>query len=122
MALAVYKKHSPVTDIRMKPRSQALILDLGDVLFHWDTRDLTALSPSTLHAVILTPAWGELECGKLSEYEAFKTIGEELSLEPDNIREAISQCRKTLSVDLDLVSELHALKKEMEGNLRVYAM
>jgi hypothetical protein len=72
---------------------RTLILDLGDVLFHWGVHTLTALSPSTFHAVVLTPAWGELERGKISEDEAMKSIGEELSLEPDKIREAICQCR-----------------------------
>jgi hypothetical protein len=72
--------------------------------------------------VVLTPAWGELERGKISEDEALKIIGEELSLEPDKIQEAICQCRKTLSVDLDLIAKLQGLKKEMKGNLKIYAM
>ena len=42
-------------------QQRTLILDLGDVLFHWSARDLTALSPQTFHAVILSPAWSELE-------------------------------------------------------------
>jgi hypothetical protein len=72
--------------------------------------------------VILTPTWGELECGNISEEEALERIGEELSLEPSKIQEAIDQCRQTLSVDLDLVSKLQILKKEMDGSLRVCAM
>jgi hypothetical protein len=72
--------------------------------------------------VILTPTWGELECGNISEEEALERIGEELSLEPSKIQEAIDQCRQTLSVDLDLVSKLQTLKKEMDGSLRVCAM
>ncbi|KAF1916682.1 hypothetical protein BDU57DRAFT_587612 [Ampelomyces quisqualis] len=99
-----------------------LILDLGDVLFHWTTSALTALSPSTFHAVVLSPTWGELECGNISEDVALKLIGEELSLDPEKIREAISQCRKTLSVDLDLIADLAKLKEEMKGTLKIYAM
>jgi hypothetical protein len=122
MTFNMHEEEGHVTTICSQPPSRTLILDLGDVVFHWGTHALTALTPSTFHAVILTPTWSELERGKISEYEALKTIGEELSLEPDKIREAISQCRKTLSVDLDLVAELQVLKKEMKGSLRIYAM
>jgi hypothetical protein len=87
-----------VTTTYPQSYGRTLILDLGDVLFHWGTHTLTALSAPTFHAVVLTPAWGELERGKLSEDEALRIIGEELSLEPDKIREAICQCKQTLSV------------------------
>lgn len=107
---------------RNEPRNRILILDLGDVLFHWSARDLTALSPSTFHAVILTPAWSDLECGLITEDEALETIGKELSLSPDTIREAFTQCRKTLRVDHDLVAQLKSLKSEMDGRLKIYAM
>jgi hypothetical protein len=116
------RRDSPVSTTCSPSYSRTLILDLGDVLFHWDVRALTSLSPSALHSVILTPTWGELECGNISEEEALERIGEELSLEPSKIQEAIGQCRQTLSVDLDLVSKLQTLKKEMDGSLRVCAM
>jgi len=111
---------SPKIDIRTGNRT--LILDLGDVLFHWSASNLTALSPSTFHAVILTPTWGLLESGKITEEEAFKAIGEELSLEASTIREAFDQCRPTLRVDHDTIAALKDLKKEMNGRLKVYAM
>ncbi|KAF2031023.1 HAD-like protein [Setomelanomma holmii] len=110
-------------DTRPTPsQKRALILDLGDVLFHYSARNLTALSPSTFHAVILTPAWNEYECGRLTEDEVIEAVGKELSLEPDTIREALSQCRQTLHVDHELYDQLKALKAEMNGNLKVYAM
>lgn len=100
---------------------KTLILDLGDVLFHWSTRDLTALSPSAFHAVVLSPTWGLLECGKISEDDAISAIAAELGLSCDKIREAIRQCKGTLRVDSELVGKLMELKKEVDG-LRVYAM
>jgi hypothetical protein len=72
--------------------------------------------------VILGPAWSKLECGEIGEYEALESIGEELSLEPNKIREALLQCRQTLSVDLDLIAKIQALKEEMNGSLEIYAM
>lgn len=103
------------------PEKRVLILDLGDVLFHWSTRELKALAPSTFHSVILSPTWGKLECGLMSEDEALEAIGEELSLDPDTIREAFFQCRQTLRVDHELYTQLVELKEQIEG-LKVYAM
>jgi hypothetical protein len=111
-----------VTTTSSPSPSRVLILDLGDVLFNWDIRALTALPPSTFHSVIPSPAWSKLECGGISECEALKSIGKELSLEPDKIREALLQCRQTLSVDLDLIAKIKALKEEMNGSLKLYAM
>ncbi|KAF1939885.1 HAD-like protein [Clathrospora elynae] len=103
-------------------QERTLILDLGDVLFHWSTRELTALSPSTFHAVTITPTWGELECGNITQDEALEKIGEELLLQPGTIQEALSQCWKTLRVDEDLINKLKELKVEMKGCLKIYAM
>jgi hypothetical protein len=122
MAFVGFEKEGPLATQRSEFHGTTLILDLGDVLFHWSTQNLTALSQSTFHAVLLTPTWSELERGKKSEEDALKDIGDELSVNPVDIREAISQCRKTLSVDKDLIAELQSLKVEMKGNLRVYAM
>lgn len=101
---------------------RTLILDLGDVLFHWSTRDLTALSPSTFHAVVLSPTWGLLECGRISEDDAISAIAAELGLSCDSIREAIRQCKGTLRVDSELVRSLMELKREMGEGFKVYAM
>ena len=103
-------------------KTRTLILDLGDVLFHYSARELTALSPSSFHAVIISPTWSVFESGRIDEDQALETIGKELSLEPDTIREALEQCRKTLRVDHELYDQLKALKAEMNGALKVYAM
>lgn len=103
------------------PKDRALILDLGDVLFHYDTGSL-ALPRSTFHSVILSPTWNELECGRISEGEALVAIGKELSLDPETIHGALSQARQTLRADHELYAQLLALKDEMEGNLKVFAM
>jgi FMN phosphatase YigB (HAD superfamily) len=108
--------------ISQQSQSRTIILDLGDVLFHWHAHILTALSPSTFYAVVLTPTWGDLERGKITEEEAFTTISEEFSLEPHKIREAVSQCKSTLHVDLKPIEELQLLKNEMNGDLRIVAM
>jgi FMN phosphatase YigB (HAD superfamily) len=103
-------------------KKRTLILDLGDVLFHYAVGEIKALSPSNFKAVITTQGWEEFECGRVNEDEALASIIKELPLDIDIIREALTQCRRLLHVDHDLYGQLKALKTEMNGNLRVYAM
>jgi FMN phosphatase YigB (HAD superfamily) len=103
-------------------KNRALILDLGDVLFHYSASELTALTPTDFKTIVLTTAWSEFESGRLTENEAFETIGKELSLDPASIHEGFAQCRKTLYHDDKMYAELKALKEEMGGLLKVYAM
>lgn len=99
-----------------------LILDLGDVLFHYAVREIVALPPATFKTVITTPGWREFECGRVTEDEALRSITEQLSLDVNIIREALSQCRRLLHVDKDLYDRLKALKEARNGTLKVYAM
>ncbi|RMZ66364.1 HAD-superfamily hydrolase subfamily IA variant 3 [Pyrenophora seminiperda CCB06] len=108
--------------ITKQTQQRTLILDLGDVLFHWSARNLTTFSPQEFHAVILSPTWAEYESGRVTEDEALSLIGKELSIKPSDIAEALSQCRKTLRVDQELVTQLKELKEELKGQLKVYAM
>jgi len=103
-------------------QQRTLILDLGDVLFHWSSRDLTVLSPQIFHSVILSPTWAELERDHLEETEALEIIGDQPSINPGMISEALTQCRRTLCVDNNLIERLKKLKAEMNGRLKVYAM
>ena len=102
--------------------SRTLILDLGDVLFHYSAHNLEAIPPATFGAALKSPAWGEFERGQLTEDECVAAIGDELSLDYDAIRKALAQCRSMLRVDLEFYEKLKSLKAEMDGNLKVYAM
>ncbi|KAI8940464.1 hypothetical protein NX059_004149 [Plenodomus lindquistii] len=109
-------------DLITSSPSRTLIIDLGDVLFHWSGRLITALAPTCFHSVVLSPTWSELECGRLEEDTAVEIIAQELALSPKSIHEALAQGRQTLRVDYGLVEQLQAIKTEMAGNLRIYAM
>lgn len=99
-----------------------LILDLGDVLFHYAVREITALPPATFKAVITAPGWQDFECGRVNEDEALKSITEQLSLDVNTIKLALTQCRRLLHVDQDLYDQLKVLKEAKNGALTVYAM
>jgi FMN phosphatase YigB (HAD superfamily) len=109
-------------DASTQPNHRTLILDLGDVLFHYTTRNLTALARQELQSVLRSPTWVELDCGQIAEEEALARIGKDLSLDPGAIKEGLTQCRDMLRVDQDLVDEIAKIKKEMDGRLKVYAM
>lgn len=102
-------------------KTRTLILDLGDVLFHYAVHEITAVSPSTFKAMIKSPAWADLECGLATEDTTVQHISTDLSLSISTIREALSQCRSLLHVDHSLFARLVALKKE-HGLLNVVAM
>lgn len=119
--MAIHPNTSQLPDGRAnQPQQRSLILDLGDVLFHYSSSELKTLSRQEFQAVLLSTTWTELDRGHISEDNALAQIGKDLSLDPNAIKEALSQCRKTLRVDQDIVDELAKLKKE--GNLKVYAM
>lgn len=105
-----------------RPQQRTLILDLGDVLFHYSARDLSAITRQEFQAVLLSNTWTELDRGHIGEDEALEKIGKQLSLDPRAIKEGLTQCRKTLRVDQDTIDKITQLKKEMNGNLKVYAM
>ena len=105
-----------------QPQQRTLILDLGDVLFHYSKPEWLALSRQELQAVFLSNTWTELDRGHIGEDEALARIGKVLSLDPKAIKEGLSQCRKTLRVDQDIVDGISKLKKELNGKLTVYAM
>ncbi|KAL5120995.1 hypothetical protein ACEQ8H_001183 [Pleosporales sp. CAS-2024a] len=105
-----------------KKEKHILILDLGDVLFHYPIDQITAVPPQTFKAIIKSPPWGELECGLLSEPLAIQRISQTLSLDTATIRAALTQCRSLLRVDDALFSQLVALKHEAQGALQVVAM
>ncbi|KAH5887041.1 hypothetical protein HBI92_123220 [Parastagonospora nodorum] len=116
--------HSNITTSSMpspRTKNRTLILDLGDVLFHYAVREITAAPPSTFKAMIKSPAWADLECGLVTEDYAVQRMSTDLSLSLPTIRSALSQCRSLLRVDHELFARLVALKRE-HGLLNVVAM
>ena len=100
--------------------NKTIIFDLGDVLFHWSAKSVTALPRQTLKCVMLSPIWNALERGEIEETAAFEAIGTELSIDPDFIRAALAQARTTLRVDTELIAKLRELKAST--GVRVVAM
>jgi hypothetical protein len=87
-------KKLSVTDTLAPSAKHILILNLGDVLFHYSLSAITAL--------INPPGWAALECGLITEDIAVQRISKDLTIDIDTICEALAQCRQLLRVDHDL--------------------
>lgn len=111
----------------MAPPPRILVLDLGDVLFHYDTTGLDKFSTGTLRAVITSPEWEALERGEVGEQQALHCLSSkaDIAVCPSVLRAGLDQCRGTLHVDSELLQSLTAIKNKMNnvgGGLKVYAM
>jgi FMN phosphatase YigB (HAD superfamily) len=108
----------------LPPRCRILIFDLGDVLFSWSPVTTTSISPKVLKQILSSTVWQEYECGRLSEDECYRLVGEKFSLDPGEFRQAIVDARESLQPDNKFIRFIRELRDEEEahGNLRIFAM
>ncbi|KAJ6455227.1 HAD-like domain-containing protein [Mycena sanguinolenta] len=100
----------------------AVIFDIGDVLFNWSANTTTTISPRTLRQILACSTWFDYERGKLSEAACYGRVGTEFSLPPEEIRQAFIQARESLQSNDDLIAFIRELKERSDGTLRVFAM
>ncbi|TFY83564.1 hypothetical protein EWM64_g453 [Hericium alpestre] len=106
----------------MPPRCSTLILDIGDVLFTWSPKTTTSISPRTLKSILSSPTWHRYECGRISQDECYRLIGEQFSLDPTEVQQAFADARDSLQPNDSFIGFVRALKAESNGKLRVFAM
>jgi FMN phosphatase YigB (HAD superfamily) len=99
-----------------------VIFDIGDVLFKWSSETKTAISSRTLHKILSTPTWFDYERGRISEDGCYACVGEEFSIEPEEIRRTFQQARDSLQANDELIALIRELKEQSDGRLRVFAM
>ncbi|MCJ1318435.1 hypothetical protein MMC15_003763 [Xylographa vitiligo] len=97
-----------------------LILDLGDVLFHWSPVTRTAVSVKDLKNMISSNIWSEYECGLFSEECCCEKLGHTFNYSTTDIREAMEVARSSFRLDESLYSAVCELKKAY--NLHVIVM
>lgn len=108
----------------MAPSYDAIIFDLGDVLFDWDSSAITALPKKLIHLMMNTTIWQDLDCNRLSSHEAYAQLGAEFHVLPTLVRQAIEQAQTTLRVNdkaAILMDEILSAKKR-DSRIKVYAM
>ncbi|KAK0185517.1 HAD-like domain-containing protein [Armillaria mellea] len=103
-------------------RYDAILCDLGDVLFTWSPSANHILPVTTLRSVLSSSTWFEYEKGRISQQTCYDRIARELSISPVDIRKAIEESCASLRCDSGLVGFLRELKDSTGGVLRIFAM
>lgn len=111
----------------MVPPSRFLVLDLGDVLFHYNALGLTEFPRKHFGTIITSPEWAALERGEIDHNDALQRLASrpDIPLTATQIESGLAQCRKSLSLDVTLVKLLAEFKNKMKnvgGGLKFYAM
>ena len=104
------------------PSIEALVFDLGDVLFQWSPETKTSISPKTLRLILSCPTWHDYERGKLSEQECYDRVGAQFGFPPGEIRAAFDQARDSLVGSHNLIRTIRELKDISDSPLPIYAM
>jgi HAD superfamily hydrolase (TIGR01509 family) len=104
------------------PRCRILIFDLGDVLFSWSPVTSTSVSPRVFKQFLSSTPWQEYECGRLSEDECYRLVGEKFFFNPAEVRQAIHDARASLQPDETFIRFIRNLQSETNGELRIFAM
>ncbi|KAF9063013.1 Haloacid dehalogenase-like hydrolase-domain-containing protein [Rhodocollybia butyracea] len=87
----------------------AIIFDLGDVLFAWSALTKTSISPQVLRSIIQSTTWFKYERGEISEEECYATVALEKCISVNDVRRAFQEARESLTSQplmTDLIREL----------------
>ncbi|KAE8379043.1 HAD-like domain-containing protein [Aspergillus bertholletiae] len=106
----------------MTRQCQAIILDLGNVVFEWDVskNPTTANQISLLRSSMKSPIYHSYERGQLSTEECHRALGESLHVNPSEIKEAFDLARQSLRSNRALLDFIRQLKQT--HRVAVYAM
>jgi FMN phosphatase YigB (HAD superfamily) len=110
----------PLQTMPLPPRCRILIFDLGDVLFSWSPVTTTSIPPKLLKQFLSSTVWQDYECGRLSEDECYRLVGDKFSLDPGEVRQAIHDARESLKPDDSFIRFIRELRDE--APLRIFAM
>jgi FMN phosphatase YigB (HAD superfamily) len=105
-----------------EPSIEALVFDLGDVLFQWSPETKTSISSKTLRLILSCPTWHDYERGRLSEEECYDQVGAQFGFPPGEIRAAFDQARDSLVGSHNLIRTIRELKDISDNPLPIYAM
>lgn len=99
---------------------EAIIFDLGDVLFTWSAETKSNIPSTVLRQILSSNIWFEYERGLITRQECFGKVAYSFSLDKFQIENAFKQAHQSLQPDDTVVTFLKDLRTE--GKLKVYAM
>ncbi|MCJ1402642.1 hypothetical protein MMC11_005862 [Xylographa trunciseda] len=97
-----------------------LILDLGDVLFHWSPVTQTAVLPQDLKKMVSSSIWSEYERGYFSEERCCEKLGRAFNYSAIDVRDAMGGARSSFQLDQSMYTAICELQKAY--NLQVVIM
>ncbi len=100
----------------------AIICDLGDVLFTLPLQSSHTLSTKRLRLIFSSSTWFEYETGRISQEACYNRLGHELFLDPADIRKAVEELHASLRCNTNLASFLREFKDSNQGALHIFAM
>lgn len=106
----------------MSPIIQALVVDLGDVLFCWHPPEDGKISPKVLKRAMSTRAWYDFERGMLSEEDCYSQIGALLLIPRDDLGDTIKQAKMSLKPDQKMLRTLRDARDTSYGQTKIYLM
>ena len=99
---------------------QAVIFDLGDVLFTWSAETKTNVPATVLQQILFSNTWFEYERGRVTREDCFEKVAVEFSLNKSQVEKAFVQAHQSLRPDEVVVAFLKDLRSD--GKLKIYAM
>jgi FMN phosphatase YigB (HAD superfamily) len=99
---------------------QALVLDLGNVVFTWSSEPPSIPNAVPLKAITKTTTWADYECGLLTTMDCYSALGEKFGVRPSDIGQALVVARDSLVANDRLLAFIRELKHSY--GLSIYAM
>lgn len=107
-------------ELRRKGQCNALIFDLGDVLFTWSAETKTTIPPKLLRKILESLTWFEYEKGNIGEQEAYDAVARVFGVPSSEVGAAFQGARDSLQSNPRLVALIRELKEQY--GLKVFAM
>ena len=98
----------------------AVVFDLGDVLFTWSSSTpKSPLPSSTIKSILRSFHWFEYEKGNLTEEEVYSLVAQEFRVAAADVKSAFEAARDSLKSNPKLLDVIQELRK---SGLAIYAM
>lgn len=75
-----------------------------------------------MKSILSSTTWHQYETGHISQGDCYRLIGNQFSIDPQEVGLAFQQARDSLQPNVDFIHFIRALKAESHGTLRVFAM
>lgn len=98
---------------------QAVVFDMGDVLFTWNPKAKTTITPENIRSITSSPLWHDFERGLVTATECYHGRGSALGLCPDAIASTFQQTTASLTPHQTMTALVRELKSR---GLAVYMM